>query len=127
MPHGHHIYAKAYDMAKAKIRANSQSYHALPHWKCVLRFCAKCPSINITDQEKYDENPNPIPSISFHIYHLIERCKKHGRLTLTDRKVFRECQQNTVSLKPRKIYSIKELVTMETTIYNFHTIFLTVQ
>ena len=26
------------------------SDHALPHWKCVLRCCADCLCINITDQ-----------------------------------------------------------------------------
>ena len=34
IPHGRHIYAKAYDMSKATISAYSQSDHALPHWKC---------------------------------------------------------------------------------------------
>ena len=31
MPHGRHIYAKAFDMAKATMCANSHSDHALPH------------------------------------------------------------------------------------------------
>ena len=68
MPHGRHIYAKAYSMAKATMCANSQYDHELPHWKCVLRRCAQCTSINIPDQETYDNHPNPIPSISFNIY-----------------------------------------------------------
>ena len=86
MPHERHIYAKAYDMAKAKMRANPQSDHALPHWKCVLRCCAECPSINLTEQETDDKHTNPSPSINFQIYHLISRCTKHGRLPLTDNK-----------------------------------------
>ena len=36
MPHGRHIYAKAYDMANATMCANSQFDHALTHWKYVL-------------------------------------------------------------------------------------------
>ena len=96
-PHGRHIYAKSYDMAKATVCANSQSDHALPHWKCVLRCCAKFPCINIPDQETDDKNPNPSPSISFRIYHLIARCTKHDRLPLTDKKMFSECQQYTAS------------------------------
>ena len=123
MPHGRHVYAKAYDMAKATMCAYSQSYHALQHWKCVLRCCAKCPSINIPDQETYDQYPDNSPSISFHIYHLIARCTKHGRLLLTDKKSFRKCQQDTASEKFIKIYTRKKLVMMETTISNFHTIF----
>ena len=50
MPHGRHIYDKSYYMAKAKMCAYSQSDHALPHWKYVLRWCAKWPSINLPDQ-----------------------------------------------------------------------------
>ena len=62
MPHGCHIYAKAYDMAKATVCANSQSYHALPHWKFVVRCFAQCPSINIPNQETYDNHPGPVGS-----------------------------------------------------------------
>ena len=78
MPHGSHIYAKAYDMAKAKICANSQSDHELPNWKYVLRCFAQCPSINITDQEIDDKHPNPSPSIRFNIYHLIACFVQHA-------------------------------------------------
>ena len=107
MPHGRHIYSNTYDMAKATMCANSQSDNALPHWKYVLRCCAKCPSINIPDQETYDKHPNPSTSISFHIYHLIARCTKHDRLPLSDKIFFRECQQDTSSVKSTKIYTRK--------------------
>ena len=50
MPHGRHIYAKSYDMEKATMWDNSQSDHALPHCKCVLRCCAQCTSMNIPYQ-----------------------------------------------------------------------------
>ena len=33
MPHGRHIYAKASDVAKAKMCTYLHSDHALPHWK----------------------------------------------------------------------------------------------
>ena len=79
-------------MAKAKICANPQSDHTLPKWKCVLRCCAQCPRINIPDQETYYKHPNLSPSIFFHIYHLIARCTKHGRLPSTNKKSFRGCQ-----------------------------------
>ena len=51
MPHGRHIYAKAYYMANTKMCTYPQSDHALPHWKFVLRCCAECPHINLPDQE----------------------------------------------------------------------------
>ena len=41
--------------------------------KCVLRHCAQCPSINIPDQETYNNHPNPSPSIHCYTYHLISR------------------------------------------------------
>ena len=107
MPHGRHIYAKAYVMAKKKMCAYSQSYHALPHWKYVLRCCAKCPSISIPDQETDDKHPNPSPSISFHIYHLIARCTTHGRIPLTDKKSFHDCQQDNALGQSTQIYTRK--------------------
>ena len=99
MPNGRHIYAKAYGMAKATMCAYSQSDHALPHWKYVLRCFAQCPIINITEQETDDKHPKSSPSIHFHIYHLIARFTKHGRLPLTYKKSCRKCQHNTASLK----------------------------
>ena len=52
MPHGSHIYAKASDMAKAKMCTYTQSDHVIPHLKCVLRCCDDCPCINITYQDR---------------------------------------------------------------------------
>ena len=52
MPHRRHIYAKAYDMANAKMCAYPHSDHAIPHCKCLLRCCADFPCINFPDQEK---------------------------------------------------------------------------
>ena len=46
MPHGRHIYAKAYDMENDTMCAYPQSDHAPPHRKRVLKFCANCPCIN---------------------------------------------------------------------------------
>ena len=97
MPYGRHIYDIDYDVEKAKMCAYSQSDHVLPHWKCILLCCAKFPSINLPDQETDDLYPNISPSIRFHIYHLISRCKKHGRILLTDKKKCCRCQKDTAS------------------------------
>ena len=107
MPHGRHIYPKAYDMEKSTMCAYPQSDHALPQWKCVLRCCSKCPSINIPDQETYDQYPNTSPSIRFNIYHLIALCITHGRLQLTDKNIFRKCKRDTASEQSTKIYIYK--------------------
>ena len=88
-----------------------------------MRCCAQCLSINIPDQETDDNYPDTSPSIRFHIYHLIARCTKHGRLPLTEKEISCKFQHDTDSGKPRKIYTRKELVLIETTIYNFHTSF----
>ena len=80
MPHGCHIYAKASDMSKATRYAYPQSDNALPHWKCVLRCCAKFPCLNIPDAETYDQYSDTSPSIIFHMYHLIYCCTSHGRI-----------------------------------------------
>ena len=63
-----------------------QSDHVLPHWKCVFWCCAKCPNVNIPDQEIDDQYSDIRPSIRFHNYHIIARCTTHGRLQLTDKK-----------------------------------------
>ena len=119
MPHGSDIYAKAYDMEKATMCANSQSDHALPQFKFVLQCCAQRHKINITDQETEDNHPNPSPSIRFHSYHKNAHCTKHGRLPLTNKKSCCKCQQDTDSVQSTKIYTREELVMMETTISNF--------
>ena len=42
------------------------SDHAIPHWKCVLRCCAECLCINITDQETTKKHEETTPSMEFH-------------------------------------------------------------
>ena len=74
MPYERHINATSYDMEKTTMCAYSQSDHALPHWKGVLRSCAKCSSIYLPDQETDDKHPNTSPSIRFHIYHMVVCC-----------------------------------------------------
>ena len=62
IPHGRHIYVKAYDMIKVTMCTYPQSEHSLPHWKCVLRCCNDCPCINIPDQENANENDETTPT-----------------------------------------------------------------
>ena len=120
IPHGRHIFAKSSDMANAKMCAYPHSDHELPHWKCVMWCCDKCPSTNISDQETDDQYYNTSPSIRFHVYHLISRCTAHLRLPLNENKFCLQCRHDSASKKSTKIYTRKELVAMETTISNFH-------
>ena len=97
MSHGLHIYAKVYDMEKAKMCAYHQSYHALPHWKCVLLFCANFLYINVNDQETDNQYSDTTPSMRFHIYHIIARCSDHGIIPFKDRKFCCMCKQEPSS------------------------------
>ena len=97
MPYGRHIHAKAYDMSKATMCIYPQSAHALPHWKCVLWYCAKFPCINLLDQETDNHYSEITPSIRFHIYHIIGRCTAHGRIPLKDNKICYMCKQKSSS------------------------------
>ena len=87
MPHGRHIYAKAYDTEKATMLTYPQSDHEFTHWKCVLRCCDKCPCINLPDQETDNQCSETTPSIRFHIYHIIRHCTSHGRNSLKENSV----------------------------------------
>ena len=110
-------------MIKATICAYNQSDHALSYWKCVLRCCDDCPCINITDQETSNKYSETTPSIMFHIYHIIARCTAHGIIPLKDKKICHICKQESSSDESTKIYTRRELVMMEKTIYDFHTSF----
>ena len=123
IPHVSHIYAKASDIANATMCTYPQSEHALPDWKCVLRCCADCPCINIPDQKTTKNHDETTPSIRFHIYHIVGRCTAHGRIPLKDKKMCYMCEQESLAEKYTKIYTRKELVMMETTISDFHTIY----
>ena len=87
MPHGRHIYAKAYDMENSKTFAYPQSDHSLPHWKCSMRCSDKSPSVNIPDQETDDQYSDTSPSILFHIYHPCSLCSTHVRIPFNEKKL----------------------------------------
>ena len=78
MSHGRHIFTKASDLEKATVYTYPQSDYAIPHWKYVLWFCAKCPCINMPDQETDNQSSKTTPYIRFHIYQIIGRCTIQG-------------------------------------------------
>ena len=59
----------------------------------------------------------------FHIYHLFSRCKVHGRRPSDEKIMFRLCFQDTDTVTSVKLYTRKEIVTMEKSIDDFHTSF----
>ena len=66
--------------------AYPKSDHALPHCKCVIQCCAKCPSVNLPNQKTDDQYYDTSPSIHFHDCRLIARCSTHGRIPLNKNK-----------------------------------------
>ena len=75
-------------MEKETICEYPQLYHELPHRKCVLLCCSKCPSVYFPDQETDDQYSETRPSIKFYIYHIIAHCTTHVRLLLNERIFF---------------------------------------
>ena len=121
MPHGSHIYATAADISMDIMCAYTPSKPALPHWKYALCCCSNCPHIDPPDQESDKHYSNASPSIHFHIYYLIARCKVHRRRLLYEKKSCGLCFQYLDTTTPAKLYTRKELVMMETSIADFHT------
>ena len=60
------------------------SQNKFTHWKCALRCWANFPRIDLPIQEVDRHNSNASPTICFHVYHLIPRCKVHGLRSLDD-------------------------------------------
>ena len=65
IPHGRHIYAKSSDLENATMCVYPQYDNALPHWKCVLRYCADFPCINLPDQETNKNIKKQHPQLVF--------------------------------------------------------------
>ena len=103
IPHGRHIYVKAYDTAKATMRTYTQSNNALPHRKCVFQCCSDFPCININDQETDKKHEETKTSIRFHIYHIIGRCTAHVIIPLKYKKICYTCKQECSSVKSTMI------------------------
>ena len=58
----------------------------------VYSYRAKCPSVNLPDQETDDQYSNTRHSIRFHIYHIIACCTTYGRLLWNEKNFFRICK-----------------------------------
>ena len=102
MPHGRHIYNKAYDMEKEVIFAYPQSYHELSHCKCVMQCSTKCSRVNIPDQETDNQYYDTPPLIRFLIYNIIACYSTYVRLPLNDKKSCRIFNKYSASENPQK-------------------------
>ena len=85
IPHVKHVFKTASDIAMATMCAYPSFKNSLPHWKFVMRCCAKCSCIDVTSPESDQNKSNVSSTIRFHVYHIITCCTVHGRQTLTKR------------------------------------------
>ena len=90
----------------------------LPHWKCVLRCCANCPTLVIPDEES---NPHYETSrIKFHVYQDMTKCSLHGSRPLTEVKKCSLCDALPEDALKGSLSTRKNLVLHETSINEFH-------
>ena len=93
------------------------------HFKTGHVYCGVVLNVHISiflTKKQIKKNEEKTPSIRFHIYHIIGRCNSHGRIPLKDSKICYMCKQESSTYKSTKIYTRKELVIMETTIFGFY-------
>ena len=81
------------------------------------------PVFDIPNQESDRHHSNLSPSIIFHIYHLIARCKVHVRHSLDEKKIFYLCFQYPATVTPEKLCTRNDLDMTETSIADFTTCF----
>ena len=120
MTHGKHVFHTASDMAMATMCEYLSSIYALPHWKCVLCYCAQCPQINIPSTESDQHNSNVIPIMQLHCYQHIARCNVRVRRPFNEKKQFQLCEASTDIIVTAKLYPRKQLVIMESSIVDFN-------
>ena len=77
-PHGCHIHNTESYMAMAIMCPCPSLLHYIPHWKCLLRYFDKYPSIFIPIQEANRDTPNTYPTITFNVYINISCFTLHG-------------------------------------------------
>ena len=91
----------------------SSSKYVLPHWKCVLQWCAQFQWIDITSPESDYHNSNVSPIIRFNVYQHSVCCTVHVRRPFNENKQCQLCEASTDSIVTTELYTRKELVMME--------------
>ena len=101
-------------MDMATMCAYPSPKYALPHWKFILNCYAQFPCIDIICLESYQHNSNFRSKIRFHVYYMIAQSTVHVRCPLNKKKQFQLCEAYTDSVVTSKMYTIKELILMDT-------------
>ena len=69
-----HLHAKPRDALKFIQCPNVDGYN-VPHLKCILRTCKKCPKYRFNDEESKPDDERPY--IKFHIFEIVPSCLIH--------------------------------------------------
>ena len=77
---------------------------------------AQFPRIDLPSPESDQHNSNVMQTTCFHVYQHISRCIVHGRRPFNENKQCQQCVASIDSIINAKLYTIKELVVMETSI-----------
>ena len=72
-------------------------------------------------KNQMDIIPTHLLRYKFYIYHFFAHFKVHGKIPIEKKKLCRFCLQNLATMSTGKIYTRKELVTMETSTVCFNT------
>ena len=101
-------------MAMTTMYPFPSQYHGLTHWKFVLRHCIKLHVSTIPCQETNKYKTNTCSKILFHVYRNVSCFTVHGILPYEERTTCSMCSTDLSSVTPRKLYTQKELVLLET-------------
>ena len=77
MTHGFHIPKTSLDVAVETLSPFPSAKHALPRWKCVLRYCEKFKNCHIHSRISQVWHKHVSKNI-FHVYRLLSQFSVHG-------------------------------------------------
>ena len=80
----------------------------------------KCTRIDLAGPESDQKTSNVIPTIGFHVYHLIARCAVPRCNNFNENKKFQLCEPTYDSKATTKLYTRKELVITDISFFEFH-------
>ena len=81
------------------------THPVIPHWKCVLCYCYKCPSIFIPIQEANKYKINQCPTIRFRVYRHVSHFTVHGIHAYKERTTCSLCSTIPISDITVKLYT----------------------
>ena len=84
--------------------------HQVPHMKCILRRCDKCPKFRLLDEERNISDRDA--HISFHHFQKIAKCTVHG-ICLDGSNFCPHCTIETCAIKIGTFSNRKQMILMK--------------